>query len=78
MIRTHFSRHQLASMWSNRIIIIIKHKGEAYKINEDSAEKRLFVDLWVKNSQENCLFLMAVKRDESGQGIHQKILNAIG
>ena len=64
-------------MLSNRIIIIIEHKGEAFKTNEDSAEKRSVGDLWEKHSQYNCLFLMAVKKDEHGQGVHQQILNAI-
>ncbi|MEY8201316.1 MAG: DEAD/DEAH box helicase family protein [Colwellia sp.] len=58
-------------------IIIIEYKGEAYKTNDDSAEKRLVGDLWAKHSEGNCLFLMAVKKDERGQGVHQQILNAI-
>jgi type III restriction enzyme len=33
---------------------------------------------WEKHSQGNCLFLMAVKKDGNGQGVHQQILNAIG
>lgn len=58
-------------------IIVIEYKGEAYKTNDDSAEKRLVGELWAKRSQGNCLFLMAVKKDENGQGVHQQILNAI-
>lgn len=58
-------------------ILIVEYKGEAYKTNDDSAEKRLVGDLWAKHSQGNCLFLMAVKKDENGQGVHQQILNAI-
>lgn len=58
-------------------IIIIEYKGEAYKTNDDSAEKRLVGDLWAKHSEGNCLFLMAVKKDEHGQGVNQQILNAI-
>ena len=65
-------------MWSNSRNIIIEYKGEAYNTNEDSAEKRLVSDLRAKHSQGNCLFLMAVKKDGNGQGVHQKILNAIG
>jgi len=59
-------------------ILIVEYKGEAYKTNDDSAEKRLVGDLWAKHSQGNCLFIMAVKKDENGQGVHQQILNAIG
>jgi len=65
-------------MLSNRRIIIIERRGETYKTNDDSAEKRLVGDLWAKHSQGNFLFLMAVKKDGNGQGVHQKILNAIG
>ena len=65
-------------MWSNRRIIIIEHKVETYKTNDDSAEKRLVGDLWAKYNQCNGLFWIAVKKDEHGQGVHQQILNAIG
>lgn len=58
-------------------ILIVEYKGEAYKTNDDSVEKRLVGDLWAKHSQGNCLFLMAVKKDENGQGVHQQILNTI-
>lgn len=59
-------------------ILIVEYKGEAYKTNDDSAEKRLVGDLWAKHSQGNCLFLMAVKKDESGQGVRQQLLKVIG
>lgn len=59
-------------------ILVIEYKGEAYKTNDDSAEKRAVGELWAKNSDGKCLFLMAVKKDEHGQGIRQQILNIIG
>ncbi|MGE6568162.1 DEAD/DEAH box helicase [Shewanella vesiculosa] len=59
-------------------LLIIEYKGEAYKTNDDSAEKRLIGNLWAKSSQGNCLFLMAVKKDEYGQGVRQQIMNVIG
>lgn len=58
-------------------ILIVEYKGEAYKTNDDSAEKRLVGDLWAKHSRGNCLFLMAVKKDVNGQGVRQQILNVI-
>lgn len=58
-------------------ILVVEYKGEAYKTNDDSAEKRLVGDLWAKQSGGNCLFLMAVKKDEKGQGVRQQILQAI-
>ncbi|MGL4666686.1 MAG: DEAD/DEAH box helicase [Saezia sp.] len=59
-------------------LLIVEYKGEAYKTNDDSAEKRLIGNLWAKSSQGNCLFLMAVKKDEYGQGVRQQIMNVIG
>lgn len=59
-------------------ILVIEYKGEAYKTNDDSAEKRMVGELWAKNSQGKCLFLMAVKKDEYGQDVRQQILNVIG
>jgi type III restriction enzyme len=58
-------------------ILIVEYKGEAYKTNDDSAEKRLVGDLWAKHSQGNCLFIMTVKKDEKGQDVRQQILNVI-
>ncbi|ACA84605.1 DEAD/DEAH box helicase [Shewanella woodyi] len=58
-------------------ILVVEYKGEAYKTNDDSAEKRLVGDLWAKHSQGNCLFLMAVKKDDNGQGVRQQLLNII-
>tara|TARA_R110001583_G_scaffold52178_1_gene162323 strand:- start:6321 stop:8993 length:2673 start_codon:yes stop_codon:yes gene_type:complete len=58
-------------------ILIVEYKGEVYKTNDDSAEKRLVGDLWAKHSQGNCLFLMAVKKDENGQGVQQQLLRII-
>jgi type III restriction enzyme len=58
-------------------ILVVEYKGEAYKTNDDSAEKRLVGNLWAKQSKGNCLFLMAVKKDENGQGVRQQILKTI-
>lgn len=58
-------------------ILIVEYKGEAYKTNDDSAEKRLVGDLWAKHSQGNCLFIMAVKKDDKGQNVQQQIRQAI-
>lgn len=43
-------------------ILVVEYKGDAYKTNDDSAEKRLVGDLWAKHSNGKCLFLMAVKK----------------
>ncbi len=58
-------------------ILIVEYKGEVYKSNDDSAEKNAVGNLWAKNSDGNCLFLMVIKKDENGQVIQQQILNCI-
>lgn len=59
-------------------ILVVEYKGEPYKTNDDSAEKRMVGELWAKQSGGKCLFLMAVKEDDNGQDVRQQILNVIG
>ena len=62
---------------NNGRLLVIEYKGEPYKTNDDSAEKRLVGDLWASKSNGRCLFLMAVDKDDQGLGVHQQILNSI-
>lgn len=57
-------------------ILVIEYKGEPYKTNDDSKEKKLLGELWAKKSNGKCLFLMAVK-DDKGLNIKQQIENII-
>jgi type III restriction enzyme len=59
-------------------LLVVEYKGEVYKTNDDSAEKKSVGNLWANKSGGNCLFLMAVKKDENGLGVQQQILNCIG
>ena len=57
-------------------ILVIEYKGEPYKTNDDSKEKKLLGELWAKKSNGKCLFLMAVK-DDNGLNVKQQIENII-
>ncbi len=57
-------------------ILVIEYKGEPYKTNDDSKEKKLLGELWAKKSNGKCLFLMAVK-DDNGLNVKQQIENVI-
>lgn len=53
-------------------VLAIEYKGEPYKTNDDSREKRQVGGQWEKASNGRCLFLFAVK-DEMGQSVNQQI-----
>jgi type III restriction enzyme len=54
-------------------LLIVEYKGNDYATNDDSKEKRLLGEVWEKNSLNKALFLMAVKKDERGRGVHDQI-----
>lgn len=58
-------------------ILAIEYKGEPYKTNEDSHQKRQVGEQWAKSSNGRCLFLFAVA-DDNGQGVAQQIDLMIG
>ena len=57
-------------------ILVIEYKGEPYKTNDDSKEKKLLGELWARKSNGKCLFLMVVK-DDKGLSVKQQIENVI-
>jgi type III restriction enzyme len=58
--------------------MIVEYKGEGYRSNDDSAEKRSVGELWERTSGGQCLFLMAVKEDQQGRGVAKQISDKIG
>ena len=58
-------------------ILVIEYKGEVYKTNDDSKEKKNLGQLWAEKSGGNALFLMAVERDEQGRDVYQQIEDTI-
>lgn len=59
-------------------VLAVEYKGEPYKTNDDSREKRQVGEQWEKASSDRCLFLFAVETDESGRNVAQQIAQKIG
>ncbi|MDP1830970.1 MAG: DEAD/DEAH box helicase family protein [Geothrix sp.] len=53
--------------------LVVEYKGEPYKTNDDSKEKRLVGALWESLTEGNGLFLMAVEKDEQGRGVAEQL-----
>lgn len=58
-------------------ILAIEYKGEPYKTNDDSREKRQVGEQWEKSSQGRCLFLFAVETDDLGRSVTQQIAHKL-
>lgn len=52
---------------------VIEYKGEIYKTNDDSKEKKLLGNIWAEKSHGICKFLMAVKIDTNGRNLSTQI-----
>ncbi len=58
-------------------VLAVEYKGEPYRTNDDSREKKQVGHQWEKSSGGRCLFLMAVARDEQGRDVRQQIADKI-
>jgi type III restriction enzyme len=56
----------------------VEYKGEPYKTNDDSREKKLAGEQWERSSEGRCLFLFAVERDDQGRDVAKQIEAKIG
>lgn len=54
-------------------ILVVEYKGEPYKTNDDSREKKQVGAQWEKSSAGRCLFLFAVAEDEAGRSVFQQV-----
>ena len=54
-------------------VLAVEYKGEPYKTNDDSREKRQVGDRWEQSSGGRCLFLFAVEWDEQGRDVFQQL-----
>lgn len=54
-------------------ILVVEYKGEPYKSNDDSREKKQVGSQWEKSSGGRCLFLFAVAEDEAGRSVFKQI-----
>lgn len=59
-------------------LLVVEYKGEVYKTNDDSREKKQIGHQWEKSSNGRCLFLFAVAEDEAGRSVHKQIADKIG
>lgn len=58
-------------------ILVVEYKGEAYKTNDDSREKREIGRLWEEKSGGRGLFLMAERRDGQGKDVHRQLAEKV-
>ena len=58
-------------------ILVVEYKGEPYKTNDDSREKKQVGSQWEKSSGGRCLFLFAVAEDEAGRSVFQQIADKL-
>src|SRR5690606_8642089 len=54
-------------------LLAVEYKGEPYKSNDDSKEKRQVGFQWENSSAGRCLFHFAVDRDEFGRDVFQQL-----
>lgn len=66
----------VAEMTDGRVLAV-EYKGEPYKTNDDSREKKQVGDQWEKSSGGRCLFLFAVAEDEVGRSVARQIEDKI-
>jgi type III restriction enzyme len=59
-------------------VLVVEYKGEPYKTNDDSREKRQVGEQWETSSGGRCLFLFAVETDDEGRNVAQQIKQKIG
>lgn len=59
-------------------LLAIEYKGEMLKTADDTKEKELVGFVWMKQSNEKCLFLMAVKKNGRGLDLKSQIEEVIG
>ncbi len=58
-------------------LLVVEYKGEPYKTNDDSREKKLVGECWEKSNSGRCLFLFAVAEDEAGRSVFQQIADKL-
>jgi type III restriction enzyme len=58
-------------------ILVVEYKGEGYKTNDDSKEKRQIGQLWEEKSNGRGLFIMAVERDAQGCDVHRQLAEKV-
>lgn len=58
-------------------VLVVEYKGEPYKTNDDSKEKKQVGHQWEKTSDGRCLFLFAVETDDQGRDVFKQIADKL-
>lgn len=59
-------------------VLVVEYKGEPYKTNDDSREKRQVGHQWEKFRNGRCLFLLAVSQDDDGRDVYRQLESKLG
>ncbi len=58
-------------------VLAVEYKGEPYKTNDDSREKKQIGYQWEQSSGGRCLFLFAVAEDEDGRSVRNQLADKL-
>lgn len=58
-------------------VLVVEYKGEPYRTNDDSKEKKQVGHQWEKSSDGRCLFLFAVETDDQGRDVFKQIADKL-
>ena len=58
-------------------VLAVEYKGEPYRTNDDSREKKQVGHQWEQSSGGRCLFLFAVDRDPQGRDVFQQLADKL-
>lgn len=58
-------------------VLAVEYKGEPYRTNDDSREKKQVGYRWEQSSGGRCLFLFAVAEDEHGRDVFQQLAHKL-
>ncbi|WP_287497870.1 hypothetical protein [Pandoraea sp. CB10b_02] len=58
-------------------ILVVEYKGEPYKTNDDSKEKKQVGHRWEASSDGRCLFLFAEEKDDAGRDVFKQLADKL-
>ncbi|HDR8920145.1 TPA: DEAD/DEAH box helicase family protein [Burkholderia vietnamiensis] len=58
-------------------ILVVEYKGEPYKTNDDSKEKKQVGYRWEASSDGRCLFLFAEEKDDAGRDVFKQLADKL-
>lgn len=58
-------------------VLVVEYKGEPYKTNDDSKEKKQVGHRWEASSNGRCLFLFAEETDDAGRDVFKQLADKL-